>query len=146
MILTVNVEKIISRDCDDVFEAIYNPAQMRHYFISSGSGKLEAGKEVIWRWEDVGAELAIKVLQADKERKTIEFHWDASGSETKVQIILEQAGKKTVVKIHETGWESNEEGIQRYGQQIQGWVDMVTCMKAYLEFGINLRAGKVVEE
>lgn len=146
MILTVNVEKIISRDCDDVFEAIYNPAQMRHYFISSGSGKLEAGKEVIWRWEDVGAELSIKVLQADKARKTIEFHWDASGSETKVQIILEQAGKKTVVKIHETGWESNEEGIQRYGQQIQGWVDMVTCMKAYLEFGINLRTGKVVEE
>ncbi|MEH7443520.1 SRPBCC domain-containing protein [Bacillus sp. JJ1122] len=146
MILTVNVEKVISRDCDEVFEALSNPAQMRHYFISSSSGKLEAGKDVIWRWEDVGAELSIRVLQADKASKTIEFHWDASGIKTRVKITLEQAGKKTVVKIYETGWESNEEGIQRYGQQIEGWVDMVTCMKAYLEFGINLRAGKVVGE
>lgn len=146
MILTVNVENVISRGCEEVFEAISDPAQMRHYFISSGSGRLEAGKEVIWRWEDVGAELSIKVIQADKARKIIEFQWDASGIETNVQIILEQSGKKTVVKINETGWESNGEGIQRYGQQIQGWVDMVTCMKAYLEFGINLRAGKVVKE
>jgi hypothetical protein len=41
--------------------------------------------------------------------------------------------------VREDGWESDEKSIKRYGQQIHGWVDMVTCIKAFLEYGINLR-------
>jgi uncharacterized protein YndB with AHSA1/START domain len=143
MILSVNVENIISSGCDEVYEAIVDPEKMSQYFISEGSGSLESGMEVIWRWDDVGAELPIKVLRAEKYN--IEFLWFASGIETRVLISLEQADEKTIVRIVETGWESSDEGIKQYGQQIQGWVDMMTCLKAYLEFGINLRAGKNVK-
>lgn len=142
MILSVTIENIISSNCDAVFEAIVDPRHLSHYFISSGSSRLEAGRGVIWSWADVGVELPIQVLVADKHK--VEFVWCASGAETTVHISLEPDGERTIVKVHETGWDSSEEGILRYGQQIQGWTEMVTCLKAYLEFGINLRAGKNV--
>lgn len=142
MILFVNIENIISSKCDAVFEAIVDPLHMSHYFISSGSSRLEAGREVIWSWADVGMELPIQVLKAEKYK--VEFVWSASGAETTVQITLQSDGERTIVKVHETGWDSSEEGILRYGQQIQGWTEMLACLKAYLEFGINLRAGITV--
>jgi uncharacterized protein YndB with AHSA1/START domain len=144
MKLKVEVETSIARSAHEVFEAIVDPDQMSNYFISSGSIRLEEGKRVIWKWDDVGAELPINVLKVDEAANFISFLWSASGVETTVTIELESVGGKTLVKVFEDGWESDEEGIKRYGQQIHGWVDMITCMKAYLEFGINLRIGKIV--
>jgi uncharacterized protein YndB with AHSA1/START domain len=141
MKLQVEFESIIQKPVDIVFEAIVAPEKMSNYFISSGSDRLEEGKVVIWRWNDVDAELPIKVTKLEKEH-FISFLWSASGVDTKVEIKLEAINRnKTSVKVCEDGWESDEEGIKRYGQQTQGWVDMITCMKAFLEFGINLRIG-----
>ncbi|SFA69923.1 MULTISPECIES: hypothetical protein [unclassified Bacillus (in: firmicutes)] len=61
---------------------------------------------------------------------------------TIVDFVPEEVDGATLVKVYESGWESDHEGIYRYGQQIQGWVDMLNCMKAYHLFGINLRSGK----
>lgn len=36
----------IQKPADEIFEAIINPELMRHYFISGGSGRMEAGKEI----------------------------------------------------------------------------------------------------
>lgn len=80
---------------------------------------LVEGKQVIWKWDDVGAELPIKVIKVDKDANCITFLWSASGVETTVEIPLEPSGEKKVIKVSEDGWESNEEGIKRYGQQIQ---------------------------
>lgn len=142
MKLQVEVELIISKPVHEVFEAIVAPEKMANYFITNGSCRLEEGKNVIWRWDDVGAELPITVIKVDEEQHFISFTWSASGVKTTVEIKLESLeGVKTSVKVSENDWESDEEGIKRYGQQTQGWVDMLTCMKAYLEFGINLRTG-----
>jgi uncharacterized protein YndB with AHSA1/START domain len=114
---------------------------MSNYFITSASGQLEEGKTIIWRWDDVGAELPITVKKVDKNN-FISFLWSASGIKTSVEINLTSLNDDTtLVIVHEDGWESDEEGIKRFGQQTQGWVDMVTCLQAYLEYGINLRRG-----
>lgn len=66
--------------------------------------------------------------------------WSASGIETLVTIVLHPVDRSTTsVHISESGWESDEEGIKRFGEQTQGWVHMITCMKAFLEYGVNLR-------
>jgi uncharacterized protein YndB with AHSA1/START domain len=141
MKLKVKVEKKISKPIHEVFEAIVNPEKMSNYFISSASGQLEEGKTIIWRWDDVGAELPITVKKVDKNN-FISFLWSASGIKTSVEINLTSLNDDTtLVIVHEDGWESDEEGIKRFGQQTQGWVDMVTCLQAYLEYGINLRRG-----
>jgi uncharacterized protein YndB with AHSA1/START domain len=141
MKLQVKVEKKISKPIHEVFEAIVNPEKMSNYFISSASSQLEEGKTIIWRWDDVGAELPITVKKVDKNN-FISFLWSASGIKTSVEINLTSLNDDTtLVIVHEDGWESDEEGIKRFGQQTQGWVDMGTCLQAYLEFGINLRRG-----
>jgi uncharacterized protein YndB with AHSA1/START domain len=141
MKLKAEVETAIPKKCKNVFGVIINPEKMSNYFISSGTDCLAVGKRVIWKWNDIGAELPIKVLRADEDTMSIAFLWSARGVETKVEISLEAAGEGTVVKVTEDGWMNDDEGIKRYGQQIQGWVHMITCMKAYHEFGINLRTG-----
>lgn len=142
MDLQVKTEKIILKPIDRVFTAIIEPKDLVNYFITMGSHTLEEGKTVIWRWDDVGAELPIHVKKVDKKQHLISFVWSASGVETMVEFTLEALDEnKTLVKVKEDGWDYDQEGIQRLCEQTQGWVDMVTCMKAYLEFGINLRKG-----
>lgn len=130
----------IPRAVHDVFEAIVDPAGMANYFISSGSGRLEAGQTVTWRWADVGAELPIRVLAVEPDR-LVRFSWPATGSDTEVDILLSQTGDGTQVEVVERGWPADEAGIAAYGQQIGGWVDMLLGLKAYLLYGVNLRAG-----
>jgi hypothetical protein len=43
---------------------------MSRYFITSGNSRLEEGKTVIWKWDDVGAELPITVKKVDEKRYT----------------------------------------------------------------------------
>ena len=71
------------------------------------------------------------------------FRWSATGAPTRVAVDFEgQAGETTRVTVREGAWESDAEGSARYGQQTQGWVHMLMCLKAYLEYDrINLRGG-----
>lgn len=111
MKVKAEVEITISKKCKEVFVGIINPEKMSNYFISSGTDCLAVGKRVIWKWNDVGAELPIKVLSADEDTLSIAFLWSASGVETKVEISLEAAGEGTVVKVTEDGWMNDDEGL-----------------------------------
>ncbi|MGI9516968.1 MAG: SRPBCC domain-containing protein, partial [Pirellulaceae bacterium] len=129
----------ISRSTATVYEAIVNPAEMSGYFISSGSGRLDGGETVVWNWDDVGAELAV-TPQEIEENHRVGFNWRASGVETRVVIEINgETDKTTAIQVTESGWPRDAEGTERCLQQMQGWVHMLCCLKAYLEHGINLR-------
>lgn len=141
--LKVETQLNIAKPIAEVFEAIVNPEQMACYFISSGSGRLDAGQAVTWSWSDYGAELTVTPLEIEAPRKIV-FLWSASGVETRVTMELEHSETGgTTVKICDGHWPRDAEGTARALEQMQGWVHMLCCMKAYLEFGINLRAGAV---
>jgi uncharacterized protein YndB with AHSA1/START domain len=128
-----------------VFEAIVDPKKMSGYFITSGSGRLEAGQTIHWIWEDYGAEHDIKVQIVEKD-KFISFKWSASGVETLVEMKLESIDKnQTLVKVSETEWPLDEEGVAKCMGQTQGWVNMLCCLKAYVEHNINLRLGALLK-
>lgn len=65
MRLKAEVETTISQHCNEVFEAIVDPEKMSNYFISGANGMLVGGKQVVWKWDDVGAKLPIKILKVD---------------------------------------------------------------------------------
>lgn len=143
--LTVNTQTGILKSAHDVFEAIVDPEKMSGYFITSGSGRMEAGKTIKWIWEDYGAEHDIKVQKIELD-KFISFKWSASGVETLVEIKLESNGEKqTLVKVKEIEWPPDEEGVARCLGQTQGWVNMLCCLKAYVEHNINLRLGALLK-
>jgi uncharacterized protein YndB with AHSA1/START domain len=54
--------------------------------------------------------------------------------------------KTTLVTINETGWPMDLEGVQRALGQTGGWTDFLSCLKAYVQHGINLRLGRTKED
>jgi uncharacterized protein YndB with AHSA1/START domain len=48
---------------------------------------------------------------------------------------------RTLVSISEEGWRQTEGGLKASYGNCQGWTQMLCALKAYLEYGINLREG-----
>jgi uncharacterized protein YndB with AHSA1/START domain len=138
MELQAKTQVQILKPVQEVFEAIVDPGIMEKYFITSGSGRLEEGKTVVWTWAHYDVSFAIDVQRIEKN-KFISFRWPASGTETLVEFRLQQMDDTTTeLKVKEDGWDKTDAGIAALAEQTQGWVFMVTWLKAYLEYGIKL--------
>jgi uncharacterized protein YndB with AHSA1/START domain len=128
----------IQTPVEEVFEAIVNPEKMTKYFISESSGRLETGKELMWKFPEFPGEFGVKDIKVEDNR-LISFVWD---EETVVNIALEaQPDKSTIVKITEDGKTNNPDNIKWLTENTEGWANFLACMKAYLEYGIQLRKG-----
>ena len=132
----------ISRPQKDIFEAIVKEDRMSNYFISHASGSMEEGKTVEWTFPEFSESYPVKVLRLNSPEKII-FEWEGiEGSTTTVEMRLEKIeDSKTVVKITEGKLTVDENGILWYGRNTEGWANFLASLKAYLEYGINLRKG-----
>jgi uncharacterized protein YndB with AHSA1/START domain len=143
--LKVNLQMGILKPVHNVFEAIVNPEIMKKYFISKSTGRIESGKTLKWEWEDFDAVHEIKIQKVEQD-KLVSFKWDGSGVECVVNITLESKGEnKTVVKITEEDWIPDFDGAKRCMGQVEGWTHFLCCLKAFLEYDVNLRAGGVIK-
>ena len=52
----------ILKPANEVFEAIVDPEKMSNYWFSSGTGRVEQGKTITWRYDEYNAEGVINVL------------------------------------------------------------------------------------
>ena len=135
----------ILKPAKDVFEAIVDPEKMSNYWFSSGTGRVETGKTITWRYDEYNAEVLISVLEI-KGDKEIVFSWGGNGQETVVTITLKELdGNSTIIEVNEAGLkEDDPEIVNKMIGQKEGWVYMLTCLKGYLENGAtNLRASLV---
>jgi len=138
MILETNAFIQIQKPIEEVFEGIVNPELMTKYFINTSTGRLITGKEVIWTFPEFSMKIPIKNIQI-KDNQSVSFEWDP---ETVVLISLEQlADNSTVVRVKETGKEISEANLKWAMQNSSGWAHFLSALKAYLEYGINLRKG-----
>src|SRR5829696_4212791 len=96
----------------EVFEAIVDPDQMAHYFIEKGSGKIEEGKTLIWKFPEFDMEFPVNTERVEKDRY-ISFSWTGvDGSSTLVEITLEpKKNGETFVSIKESAKNNDEAGI-----------------------------------
>lgn len=143
--IKAKVQMGILKPANLIFEAIINPEEMKQYFISGSTGRMESGKTLTWTWDDFDAEHQIKIGKIEKD-KTVSFEWNGSGVNCVVVITLEPKGNdKTLVKITESEWMADYKGANQCMGQVEGWTHFLCCLKAYLEYGINLRAGGVIK-
>jgi len=125
----------------EVFEAIVDPARMSNYFISRGSGRLEEGREITWRFPEFDFEFPVHVDRIEKE-SFVSFWWESDGINLLVEMILTpRSSGSTVVRITEKSRELDEAGLKWLQGNTAGWANFLACLKAYLEYGINLRVG-----
>jgi uncharacterized protein YndB with AHSA1/START domain len=139
--LEINCAMQIQKPTHKVFEAIVNPEKMSNYFISQSSGIMEEGKNLIWKFPEFDFEFPIKVQKVETN-KYISFYWENSGKDLLVEITLsEKENNSTLVSISEKSMENNEVGLKWLSGNSFGWSNFLACLKAYLEYNINLRKG-----
>ena len=131
----------IHKPINEVFEAIINPEKMINYFIASSTGIIEEGKKLVWKFPEFDTECPIEVVKVEKN-KVISFYWEISGENLLVEITFtEKENQSTLVSISEKSMDNNEAGIKWLSGNSFGWSNFLTCLKAYIEYGINLRKG-----
>jgi uncharacterized protein YndB with AHSA1/START domain len=139
--LELKVALQIMKPARVVFEAIVDPEKMSNYFISKGSGRMEEGKRIIWRFPEFDMNFPIRVSKVEADRY-ISYYWEVDGKELLVEIVLTPRDyDATVVTITEKSRENDEAGIKWLIGNTEGWANFLACLKAYLEYGINLRKG-----
>ena len=128
----------IQKPIAEVFQGIVDPNIMTKYFISESSGPMETGKELLWKFPEFVDRYPVKDIIIETNL-SISFVWDP---ETKVTITLEELpDKSTLVKVKESDKDLNENNLKWALSNSSGWANFLACLKAYLEYGINLRKG-----
>ncbi|MHC0039687.1 SRPBCC family protein [Pseudoneobacillus sp. C159] len=143
-----NLTKLkILKPASEVFEAFVDPEKIGHFWFSSSSERWEQGKTVTLRYDEYNAEGDIKILEMELGMKIV-FRWgeeEGDGGHI-VTITLEELDHSTtIVSVNEEGFNENDpEIISQLIDNKEGWVYMLSCLKAYLEFGVStLRASLI---
>jgi len=140
--LEINASIKIQKPAHEVFEAIVDPSKMSNYFISKSTGRMEEGKTLTWQFPEFDMKFPVKIGPIEKDQR-ISYSWKdiEDGRETTVEIDLKQMNDGTLVTISEKERDNDEKGIGWLKGNTQGWANFLACLKAYLEYGINLRKG-----
>lgn len=158
MELKFSVSARVSRPVDEVFEAVADPGRLSGYFTTGGAvGRLESGATVTWDFHDFPGAFPVEVVEVVPNSRIV-LRWEASEAappdgeaaaagaySTTVTMSFEPLeGRRTLVTISEHGWLETPEGLKASYGNCQGWSQMLCALKAYVEYGINLREGMYV--
>ncbi len=140
-ILEIRANLQIQKNPEQVFEAIIDPDKMTNYFISKSSGRIEAGKTLVWKFPDF--EFPINVMSVEMN-KSIIYTWKDLETEYKTTVnisLIPRDDNSTLITITEGTRKNDIAGLKWLQGNTEGWANFLACLKAYLEYGINLRKG-----
>lgn len=160
MELKFRVAARIAKPVEEVFEAVADPDKLSQYFSTGGAkGRLETGTEVMWDFHDYPGAFPVKVVEVVPNERII-FEWPAYESDppnvdgkiehddaaaadynTTVTMTFSAVDGGTMVEISEEGWRDTAAAQRGSYGNCQGWSQMLCCLKAWAEHGINLREG-----
>ena len=140
--LEIKASLMMGKPAEEVFEAIVDPSKMSNYFISKGSARMEEGRTITWRFPEMDLEFPVHVKKVETG-KYISYTWAdfRDGTETLVEFTLTPKNNATFVTVTEKSRSNDETGIKWLKSNTEGWANFLACLKAYLEYGINLRKG-----
>ncbi|WP_144550602.1 SRPBCC family protein [Bacillus sp. X1(2014)] len=135
----------IMKPANEVLEAFVDPAKIKNFWFSSAA-RWEQGQTVSLRYEEYNAEVDIEVIEILPNKKIV-YRWGTDGQGNVVTISLEELdSSSTIIEITEEGFrEDDDELMSNLLDNKEGWVFMLTCLKGYLEFGINQLRGAIVK-
>jgi uncharacterized protein YndB with AHSA1/START domain len=137
------VQLKIRKPVAEVFDAVVDSKKISGYFVSNASAPLVAGTTVKWRFAEVPGEHDVVVREVvQNERLVLEWGASEGGYNTRIEMAFKPLdASNTMVQISESGFRDTAAGIKSSYGNAGGWMHMMCCLKGYLEYGINLRAG-----
>ncbi|MBS4196083.1 SRPBCC family protein [Lederbergia citri] len=146
MITQITTKFKILKPANMVFEAIVDPEKIGNYWFSSSSQRWEQGESITLKYDEYNAEGVINVLEVTENKKIV-FSWGEENNTGRVVTISikELDEKSSMIEVNESGFnEDDPELVNILLGQKEGWVYMLSCLKCYLEHGVNdLRASLV---
>jgi len=141
-----NLTKIrIEKSAKEVFEAFVDPEKIGNFWFSTSSERWEKGKTITLEYKEYNAVGDIKIIDIEVNKK-IAFEWGSNGEGHIVTILLIEERASTIVEITEEGFnEAADDFLEQIIDNKEGWVFMLTCLKGYLEFGVNKIRGGLVK-
>jgi len=143
--LEIETSLKIQKPVHEVFEAIVDPKKMSNYFISKSTGRIEQEKTLTWQFPEMDLEFPVRINNVQTDQ-FISYDWDnfEDGVTTTVEIQLKQMDDdEAFVTVREKSRDNDEAGIKWLKGNTAGWANFLACLKAYLEYGINLRKGAI---
>ena len=161
MDLKFRVAARIARPVHEVFEAVADPDKLSNYFTTGGAeGRLETGATVTWDFADFPGAFPVQVIEVEPDKKIV-LEWKANEGEppnveggemtasnynTTVTMTFTplDGDTRTMVENEEKGWRETQGALKASYGNCQGWAHMLAALKAWVEYGINLREGMYV--
>lgn len=132
------MQMLIRKPAHEVFNAFIDPDITRHFWFSQGSGPLEMGKIITWKWEwyAVSTQVIVKeiiphtliAIDWDEPSTHVRFNFQAVNDQ-QTYVVIEQSG------FHQKG----DELVKVMLDSVGGFTTVLDGLKAYLEHGIDLR-------
>jgi uncharacterized protein YndB with AHSA1/START domain len=135
----------VNRPVDEVFRAVVERDVMEKYFTTRSSSSLVEGQKVGWFWEHWGENSVFvnRVIENKLIELTIDSsNWSKTDQGYDVKVIFEfdeLSENSTRLSISEQGWKTDADGLKASHENCGGWQHMAVCLKAWVEYGIDLR-------
>lgn len=125
------------------FRSLTSVAGWNAWFTTSMFLDLKPGGVIIFEWKDFGAEhfsggdhgTILEIVPGHKLAFT--WHPDSPEYATRVELSVEDAPEGCRVRIRESGFRNDEQGLQSLAQSAAGWGEALTLLKVYLEHGLR---------
>lgn len=153
MDLKFSVSIRIAKPVHEVFEAVADPSKLSAYFTTGGAkGRLETGATVMWDFHDFPGAFPVEVVEVVPDEKIV-LRWKANEGQAEGRadepyyndcvFTFEplDGDTRTLVSVSEGSWHETPAGLKGAFGNCFGWSQMICAMKAWLEYGINLREG-----
>ena len=127
----------IRKPAEAVFQAFIDPEITKNFWFTHGSGKLEKGKTVTWKWEmyNISTKVVVKELEPNKK---IVIDWDDPPTTVEFHFRSLSDGS-TYVYIKNYGFnKSGDDLIGAIKDSTGGFTTVLDGLKAYLEHQLNL--------
>ncbi len=118
----------------EVWEAWADPAKLAQWFTDGAEGEAKAGGSMTWIFDKFGYRFTYDVLEArPEERLVLTVTPPGRSSPWLLEIDIEQAGGRTVLKLVQSGFGEGAEWDDEYQGINSGWDMALAILKHYLE-------------
>lgn len=130
----------IRRPPSMVYEAFVDSEVTSKFWFTDGSGRLEPGATVEWRWSLYAAATSVEVLALEPDRRIL-VAWDGREGHTTVERRLRDLGDDgTYVDVRNAGFVGSDDAVVAEALDAAGgFARVLAGAKAWLEHGLALR-------